>query len=144
MRQILGRAMPPENVELVRQITDAFNRGDVEGALAPADPPPEFEFVPSGVLIPDLAEVPRGPQGMRRLVDGFLRAFDDLHVEIHELIDAGDQVFAWSTIRGRGTRSGVTASWDVWGVYTVRDGRVVRWLGFTDRDAALEAAGLGE
>jgi hypothetical protein len=27
-------------------------------------------------------------------------------------------------------------------VWTVRDGRLVRWLGFTDRDAALEAAGL--
>jgi hypothetical protein len=35
-------------------------------------------------------------------------------------------------------------SWDPLSVYTVRDGRLVRWLGFTDRDAALEAAGLSE
>jgi hypothetical protein len=27
-------------------------------------------------------------------------------------------------------------------VWTMRDGRLVRWLGFTERDAALEAAGL--
>jgi ketosteroid isomerase-like protein len=134
--------MSQENVDLLRRMTDAFNRGDVEGALALADPPPEFEFVPSGVLIPDLAEVQRGPEGMRRLAEGFLRAFDDFHIEIHELIDAGDQVFAGSTLRGRGTHSGVAASWDVWGVYTVRDGRFIRWLGFTDRDEALEAVGL--
>jgi hypothetical protein len=44
-----------ENVELLRRITEAFNRGDVEGAIAIADPPAEFEYVPSGVLIPDLA-----------------------------------------------------------------------------------------
>jgi ketosteroid isomerase-like protein len=29
-------------------------------------------------------------------------------------------------------------------VWTVRDGRLVRWLGFTDRPEALEAAGLSE
>jgi hypothetical protein len=29
-------------------------------------------------------------------------------------------------------------------VWTLQDGRLVRWLGFTDRDEALEAAGLSE
>jgi ketosteroid isomerase-like protein len=36
-------------------------------------------------------------------------------------------------------------SWGpLWSVWTVRDGRVVRWQGFADRDAALEAVGLRE
>jgi ketosteroid isomerase-like protein len=39
---------------------------------------------------------------------------------------------------------GVETSWDPLSVWTVRDGRLVRWLGFTDRDAALKAAGLSE
>jgi ketosteroid isomerase-like protein len=65
--------------------------------------------------------------------------------EIHELIDAGDRVFISATFRGRGKHSGAETSWGpLWGVWTVRDGRMVRWLGFTDRDAALEAAGLRE
>jgi ketosteroid isomerase-like protein len=136
--------MSQENVELLRRITEVFNRGDLEGAIALADPPPEFEFVPSGVLIPDLADVQRGPGGLRRVAEVFSGEFDDPHVELHELIDVGDQVFVWSTFRGRGKHSGVETAWDIFGVWTVRDGRIVRWLGFTDRDAALEAVGLSE
>jgi hypothetical protein len=44
-------------------------------------------------------------------------------VEVHELIDTGNQVVVWGTFRGRGS---------------------VRFQGFTDRDAALGAAGLRE
>jgi uncharacterized protein len=134
--------MSQENVELLRRLIETFNRGDVEGALAIADAPPEFEFVPSGVLIPDLSGVLRGPEGLRRLVEVFWGEFDDPRIEVHELIDAGDQVFASVTFRGRGKQSGAETGWDAWGVWTVRDGRMVRFQGFTDRDPALEAAGL--
>ena len=50
---------------------EALNRGDIEGALALADPLPDFEFVPSGVLIPDLSGIQRGPEGLRRLMEAF-------------------------------------------------------------------------
>jgi ketosteroid isomerase-like protein len=136
--------MSQENVELLLRITEMFNRGDFEQVFALADAPPEFEFVPSGVLIPDLADVQRGPEGLRRLAEVFFGEFDDAHFEVHELADAGDRVFASSTFRGRGKQSGVETSWDVWTVTTVLDGRVVRLQGFTDRDAALEAVGLRE
>ena len=134
--------MSEENVELIRRGFEAFNRGDLEGALALADPVPEFEFVPHGVLIPDLSSVQRGPDGLRRLWEAFFVDFDDLYADIHELIDAGDQVFSSFTLRGRGKQSGVETSFDGWLVWTVRASRVTRLLGFTDRDPALEAAGL--
>jgi ketosteroid isomerase-like protein len=133
-----------ENVELVRRGFEAYNRGDIEGMLALADPPPEFEFVPSGVLIPDLSGVQRGPEGFRRLAEAFFGEFDAVQVEVHELIDAGDQVFSSFTLQGRGRQSGVETTFDGWLVWTVRDGRIARLLGFTDRDPALEAAGLSE
>ena len=100
--------------------------------------------MPSGVLIPDLSDVQRGPEGLRRVLEGFLAAFDGIHLEVHELIDAEDQVFGSYAIQGRGRHSGAETSWDVWNVWTLRDGCVVRLQGFTDRDAALEAAGLSE
>ena len=136
--------MSQENVELVRRMNEAYNRGDIDGLLALANPPPEFEFVPSGVLIPDLSGVQRGPEGLRRLGEAFLGEFDAVHVEVHELIDAGDQVYSSFTLRGRGRQSGVETTFDGWLVWTVRNGRIARLLGFTDRDPALEAAGLRE
>ena len=136
--------MSQESVEVVRRIFQAFDRGDIEGAIELAGTSPEFEFVPSGALIPDLASVQRGPEAFRRVAETFWAEFDDPRIELHELIDAGDQVFTSFTLSGRGKRSGVETTWDPLSVWTVRDGRLVRWLGFTDRDAALKAAGLSE
>jgi ketosteroid isomerase-like protein len=53
-------------------------------------------------------------------------------------------VFISATFRGRGKQSGAETSGDVWAVWTVLDGRVVRWQGFADREATLEAVDLGE
>jgi ketosteroid isomerase-like protein len=135
--------MSQQNVELLRQMTEAFNRGDIEGMLAIADPPPEFEYALSGVVIPGVEGVQRGPDVLGRVAE-FWGEFDEPRFELHELIDAGDQVFVSATLRGRGKHSGAETSWDLWAVWTVRDGRMVRWQVFTDRDAALEAAGLSE
>ena len=99
--------MSEENLEVVRRMLEALTRGDVEGAIETADTPPEFEFVPSGVLIPDLASVQRGPEAFRRINEWFWGEFDDPHVEVHELIDAGDVVFSSVTASGRGKQSGV-------------------------------------
>jgi hypothetical protein len=48
------------------------------------------------------------------------------------------------TLRGRGKQSGVEASWDVWHLWTVEDGKLVHGHGFTSKPEALEAAGLSE
>jgi hypothetical protein len=42
-----------QNVELVRRINEAFNRGDFEPMFALANPPPEFEYVPNLAFGPD-------------------------------------------------------------------------------------------
>jgi ketosteroid isomerase-like protein len=139
-------AMSEENVELIRRFTEAVDRGDIDGAVAIANPPPEFEYQPPPRLPwPDLAGgVQRGPEGLRWTLEQFWVEFDGLHVELRELIDAGDRVFAAATVRGRGKHSGAETSWDVWGVWTVRGCRAVRWQGYTDRAAALEAAWIQE
>jgi hypothetical protein len=36
--------MSEENVELIRRITEALDRGDLDAAVAIADPTPEFEY----------------------------------------------------------------------------------------------------
>ena len=70
--------------------------------------------------------------------------FDDAHIDVHELIEAGDQVLASLTVRGRGKQSGVETSWEIWHVWTLRDGRVVGHQVFTSEDEARRAVGLSE
>jgi ketosteroid isomerase-like protein len=108
-----------------------------------ADAAPEFEYLPTGA-IPGAGDVYRGPEEFRQFLNRWWGEFDEPHVEVHELIEASDQVLASVTFRGYGKQSGVETNWSLWQLWTVRDGKFVRGQGFTDRNVALEAARLEE
>ena len=131
--------MSQENVELIRQAIEAFNVGDVERATATIAP--ECEYIPTGA-VPGIGGVYHGPEGFRRFLESFWGEFDAPVAEIRDLIDAGDHVVAAQTFRGRGKQSGVETSWDLWQVWTLRDGKAIRGQGFTSESDALKAAGL--
>ncbi len=65
-------------------------------------------------------------------------------MDAEQLIDAGDQVVVVVRDGGRLKDSGS----EIWNrfvhVWTVRDGKVIRWASYGDKDAALEAVGLSE
>jgi uncharacterized protein len=131
--------MSQENVEIVRRGYEAFNRGDIDGVVGLLAP--DFEYVASG-LVPGVGGVYRGADGLKGFAETFWAEFDDPRIEIHDLIDAGDQVVASTTMRGHGKQSGAETSWSVWQVWRVRDGTAVGGQGFPSRDDALEAVGL--
>jgi ketosteroid isomerase-like protein len=109
-----------------------------------ADLAPDFEYVASGA-VPGAGGVFRGTDGLRRFMEAFWGEFDDTRIEVHEFIDAGDQVVVSSTLQGRGKQSGAEATWNnVPQVWNLRDGKVVHGQGFMSRHDALEAAGLSE
>lgn len=126
---------------MVRRAYEAFNRGDRETMIADLDP--SFEYVPTGVL-PDTVSVARGPEGYVEFAGWLWDQFDDVRVELNELMDADDKVVAAVTLRGRGRQSGVETSWHLWHVWTFRQAKVVHGRAFTDRAEALEAARLSE
>ena len=126
---------------MVRRRVDAYNRGDVEAVVT--DFASDFEYVPSGTL-PGGRDVHQGPEGYTRFIGWLRDEFEDARLDPNDVIDAGDRVLASVTIRGRGRQSGAATSWDLWEVWTIRDGRVVRGQAFTGKDEALEAAGLRE
>jgi ketosteroid isomerase-like protein len=70
--------------------------------------------------------------------------WDEYQFELRELIDAGDHVLAVGWHRGRGKGSGVEVSEEIFSVWTLHIGEVVRQRMFRDRIQALEAAGLSE
>jgi ketosteroid isomerase-like protein len=133
--------MSEENVKVVRQAYEAFNRGDIEGAVA--NLAADLEYVSTGA-IPGMKEVGRGPEGFRQFLESWWGEFDEPRIEMNDLIDAGDQVVASLTFRGRGKQSGVETTWPIWQAWTMRDGKAVRGQGYTSKEEALEAAGLAE
>jgi ketosteroid isomerase-like protein len=60
-----ARAMPQENVEIVRRWNDAYNRRDLETLLELTDPDFEFRSVFVG-----MESVFRGYDGLREYFDG--------------------------------------------------------------------------
>jgi uncharacterized protein len=133
--------MSQENVATVRRGYGAFNRGDIDGVVGLLAP--DFEYVASG-RVPGVGGVYRGAEGFRRFAEAFWSEFDDPRIEVHELIEVGDQVLASTTLRGHGKQSGAETSWGVCQGWTLRDGTAARGQGFSSRAEALESVGLRE
>ena len=131
--------MSQENVEVVRQILEAFNRRD--WAAWESRHYPEVEWC-------DPAELPGG--GVQHGVGAIRRFFDELvenewHVEVDDLQSVGhDRVL----MRGRsvfvGRVSGVPIEDALFQLFELEDGRVHRIRVFRSRTEALEAVELSE
>jgi ketosteroid isomerase-like protein len=131
--------MSQENVELTHQSVDAFNRRDLGAYLELVDA--DVEFVAGGVTMEGDYH---GHAGIRRFWENILGVFPDLAIEVVEIRDLGDLTLGAGRARGHGAGSDTPFNETLWGVTEWRDGRMVRWQGFTGRDEALEAVGLSE
>jgi ketosteroid isomerase-like protein len=69
-------------------------------------------------------------------------AFEDYWAEATEFVDAGQHVVVGVRHRGRGKASGIEVDMPQFQVYTLRDGRIIRYRGFRTRAEALGAAGI--
>ena len=138
--------MSQENVEIVRALAESFQRRDHERAFDFYDPEIEWDASQCAEVIPDLAEVYRGHDGVRAYWRRFLTAWNDIEFEVEAVRDAGDDVVLLTRNQrqwGRHTR--IASEFPSMAmVFTFRSGKVVRVCTYTDQHAALEAAGLSE
>jgi ketosteroid isomerase-like protein len=129
--------VPAENVETMRAVFDALNRGDWDGALAHMAP--DFEYDLTRTISP-LAGV-YGRAQMRRVVQEFLGPWQDVRYEAEEPIEAGDTVVIPFTTHFKG-RAGIEVSSAATWVCEFRQGKVVRSTLFQDIAEALAFAGV--
>jgi ketosteroid isomerase-like protein len=133
--------MSRENMENLRRGLDAFNRRDKTAFVAVCDP--QVENIPPREW-PENAPT-QGAEAIWDFFVGAQEAWDEGSYEFGELIDAGrDKIVANQLREMRGKTSGASVAWSFWVVFTFRDGRVLRWEWFADRDEALEAARVPE
>jgi ketosteroid isomerase-like protein len=133
--------MSRENVEVVRLLYNAFNRGDVEASLALIDPQIQVEYWGER-LDPDQSY--HGHAGLREFVDQLRDSFPDYRAEIEECIDAGDDVVIVIRNRGTGKTSGLEVDVRSCQVWTVRAGKLTRMRVYRSKTDALDALGLRE
>jgi ketosteroid isomerase-like protein len=137
--------MSEENVEIVRRVYDAAARRDSAAVLALYDPEVEWDMTRGGLGGVVDRDVYHGHDGLRRYFRLRSEAWETITDDCEELIDAGAHVISIVTVRGRGHASGAEVEFENQsGVWTIREGKVVRVVWFPTREQALEAAGLSE
>ena len=130
--------MSRENIEVIRAVYDAWMRGDYGGMFKHFHPDIEW----AGPATLSQGGSSRGIRGARRSMSTWIGTWDNYRLELTELTDHGDAVFAAGRQHGRGRGSGVQVSEEIFSVWTLRDGLVVRRETFRDREQAREAAGM--
>ena len=130
--------MSQENVEIVRQAWEAFDRHDNKSALRLYDPEVEIHVGLTG------GEVYRGLVGVEDFFRDWLATWDDYGSKVEEWIDVGDHVIAVIRVWGRGRQSRVAAEERQSHVWTLRHGRLWKLRRYETRAEALKAVGLEE
>ena len=125
-------------MEIARRAYAAFSRSGVEGILGFLDPEIEWrmweEFARGSRLF-------HGHGGVREVLTLFTENFDDFRAEADEFIDADDERIVVSVhLSGRAKGSGEEQHFDLFHLWTIRDGCAVRLDAYGTREEALEAA----
>jgi ketosteroid isomerase-like protein len=133
--------MSHQNVEVVRRMLAAFNRGDVPAVVAAFDERCELHEPQE---VPDSPALGfHGHDGIREWMAN-LRGVAGVRFEPRSFTTSGEVILSEWASRGLGRVSGVPVEWTTFVVLRMRDGKIARAQGFLSKDGALEAAGLRE
>ena len=131
--------MSAENVEIVRRIYEAWAGGDPGGqALEHLSDELEYVNPPYAVHSGTL----QGREGWLAAAENLNESFETWTHVPGEIVDAGDKILVITTFRARGRGSSVDLDKYEPHVWTLRDGKVVRFEWFNEREEAERAAGL--
>jgi ketosteroid isomerase-like protein len=132
--------MSKDIIEGIRRAYDAFNRGDIQGAIKAVGLDPDIvwsepeSFYAGGTY--------HGPEGVARYLTLSYQASEKVQSLPEEIIEVGEKIFvlvhfhAWPKGGGQ-PREGRIAD-----VYTVQDGKVVQMHAYSDPEEARKAVGL--
>jgi ketosteroid isomerase-like protein len=123
-----------DNVELVRQLWTAFERGGIDAVLEIADMDVEWEPYGGG------GTVYRGHAGLRSYMEWRAERNEQADARLYSAFAKGDSVVARGEVRIHGEQ-GVVTMQPGW-LYEFRDGKLIRFRGFPTQEAAMRAAGL--
>ena len=130
--------MSQENVEVVRSVYEAWARDDLPGPAGLLDAQIEYVNPPDAVE----AGTRQGLAAFSRAVHNQFAGLETWQIELERFIPAGERVAVVVRYRVRWRASGVDVEAYESALWTVRDGKVVRYEWFHGPNDALEAVGL--
>jgi ketosteroid isomerase-like protein len=129
--------MTASNVDVVRDLLDEWNRGDVDALLARTSE--DFEWHP--VLVASVeGGAYRGHDGFREFLSEWTSTWNSWNLEAEEMREFGDQVLVLTRVRAEGRGSGVELDQSLAHLFEFRGGLICRAETFLDRDKAIEVA----
>ena len=137
--------MSQENVEIARRLWGPLIEGGASGqatGVQSAEWHPEVEYIED----PNWpgAGVYRGPQAIQARFAKYLEVFGPTEMILQEVIGVGDEVVSIFRTRGESAHSGLPFEHEWAYVWRFRDGRVVEWRAYFEKDKALAAVGQSE
>lgn len=130
--------MSQENLEIVRRGFEAWDRGDYEAASSIFSSDVEID-ASERILNP---AVYSGIDGAMRFGKEIAETWNEFHVEIEDMLSAGDEIVVLVRSTGQGRASGAQVEARAAWVVAVSEQKVTRLRLYRDRSRALEAAGL--
>jgi len=79
-----------------------------------------------------------------RAVQTWLQAYEQVTIEMEQIVGTGDRLVSIHRFRGTGRHSGIEQGMRYAYFWTFRNAKVIHFVSFRDPAEALEAAGLGE
>ena len=130
--------MAGENVQLLRAMYDAFNRGDLDALMD--------SFWPDAKqVVQVLGETHQNRDEIRRSFEQYFEVVEAHHTEPIEFIEEGDVVVVPVRLQGRLRHTGITDEMipvEMIHVFELREGKIAwNWIG-PDRDEAAKAVKL--
>jgi ketosteroid isomerase-like protein len=127
-----------KNVDTIRRAYDGVNAG--------LEAPPELFYPDYEFDARDIAPamgIVQGIEAVTKALRDYWEMFDGFHVELKDVLHA-DEDHVVTAVRDGGRMKGSDEEvWnDLFHVWTFRDGKVTRISSHTDKNRALEAAGL--
>jgi ketosteroid isomerase-like protein len=138
--------MSQETLAAIKRGYEALNRGDASamselaGELGTRD----LEWGTIGSS-PGLEGVYQGPDAVQMWMDAIRSEWEEFEVRLDEILHDGEDVLVVAELlRGRNRESGTELERHIFSTYWFEKGKLRRRAPFTERTAALEAAGLRE
>ena len=126
------------NAEVVRQLAERWNAGDIEGML---------EFYGDDVEMVSDPDWPdpgvAGKEAFRRYSEEWREAWEKAQIDVGQIQAAGERVLVEGAWDVRAAATGISGQMTFSILFTLRDGLVTRHEWFRDPSEARRMAGLG-